>query len=82
MSCLIVFRSMTQAQNAANILLKSGISSAQIKPPVQLGRGSCAFGLIIGSQYLPVALRLLQKTAITPLGIFESTPSGWREVIL
>ena len=82
MSCLIVFHSMTHAQNAAAILRRSGISGTLVKPPVSLGRGSCAFGLVIGNQYLPVALRLLQKTSITPLGIFESAPSGWGEVIL
>lgn len=82
MSCLIVFRSMTQAHNAAAILRKNGISATLAKPPVSLGRGSCAFGLLIARQYLPGVLQLLAKTSLKPLGIFESTPSGWREVVL
>lgn len=82
MSCLIVFRSMTQAHNAAAILRKNGISTVLAKPPVSLGRGSCAFGLLIARQYLPGVLQLLAKTSLKPLGIFESTPSGWREVVL
>ena len=82
MSCLIVFRSMTQAHNAAAILRKNGISATPAKPPVSLGRGSCAFGLLIARQYLTGVLQLLAKTSLKPLGIFESTPSGWREVVL
>lgn len=82
MSCLIVFRSMTQAQNAAAILRKNGISASLAKPPVSLGRGSCAFGLVIPKHYLPSVLRLLEKTSLKALGIFESTASGWREAVL
>lgn len=82
MSCLIVFRSMTQAQSAAAILRKNGISAALGKPPVSLGRGSCAFGLMIPRQYLPGVLQLLARTSLTTLGIYESTPDRWREVVL
>ena len=82
MSCLIVFRSMTQAQNAAAILRKNGISATLVKPPVSLGRGSCAFGLAISGTYLPGVLQLLRKTSLKPLGIFENTANRWREVVL
>ena len=82
MSCLIVFRSMTQAQNAAAILRKNGISAVPVKPPVSLGRGSCAFGLVIPRNYLPGVLQLLAKTSLKPLGIFENTANRWREVVL
>ena len=82
MSCLIVFRSMTQAQNAAAILRKNGISAPLVKPPVSLGRGSCAFGLAISGTYLPGVLQLLRKTSLKPLGIFENTANRWREVLL
>ena len=82
MSCLIVFRSMTQAQNAAAILRKNGISATLAKPPVNLGRGSCAFGLVISGTYLPGVLQLGRKTSLKPLGIYENTSAGWREVVL
>ncbi len=82
MSCLIVFRSVTQAQSAAAILRKNSISSVQVKPPVELGRGSCAFGLVLPGKYLPQALALLQKTSLRPLGLFENTGERWREVVL
>ena len=73
---------MTQAQNAAAILRKNGISAPLAKPPVSLGRGSCAFGLMISGTYLPGVLQLLRKTSLNPLGIFENTATGWREVVL
>ncbi len=82
MSSLIVFRSVTQAQSAAAILRKNGLSSAQVKPPAELGRGSCAFGLVLPGRYLPQALALLQKTGLRPLGLFENTGDRWREVVL
>ena len=82
MSCLIVFHSLTHAQAANAVLQRGGLSAALVKPPVSLGRGSCAFGLLIARQYLPGVLQLLAKTSLKPLGIFESTPSGWREVVL
>ncbi len=82
MSCLIVFRSVTQAQSAAAILRKNGISSVQVKPPAELGRGSCAFGLVLPGKYLPQALALVQKTSLRPLGVYENTVDRWREVVL
>ncbi len=81
-SCLIVFRSVTQTQSAAAILRKNGISSVRVKPPVKLGRGSCAFGLVLPGKYLPQALSLVQKTSLRPLGIYENTVDRWREVVL
>ena len=82
MNCLIVFRSVTQAQSAAAILRKNGVSTVLVKPPVSLGRGSCAFGLLVSGNYLPGALQMLAKTSLRPLGLFENTTSGWREVVL
>ena len=81
-SCLIVFRSMTHAQNAAAILRRNGISAALVKPPVSLGRGSCAFGLVIRDEYLSASLHLMQKTSGRFVGVYEQCSGGWREVLL
>lgn len=83
MRCLIVFHSMTQAQNAGAILRRNGISGTMVKPPTSLGRGSCAYGLAVADSHLPAALRLLEKTNRKPLGIYEKGRDGcWREVLL
>lgn len=73
---------MTQAQSAAAILRKNGISAVLVKPPVSLGRGSCTFALVIPKQYLPGVLQMLRKTSLSALGIYESTADRWREVVL
>ena len=73
---------MTHAQSAAAILLRNGISSALVKPPVALGRGSCAYGLVLSSNYLPVALQYIGKTSCKVLGVYEQNNGCWREVLL
>ncbi len=82
MSCLIVFRSMTQAQNAAAVLCKNGVSAVMVKPPTSLGRGSCAHSVAVQPAYLAGSLQLLKKTSLSPLGLYEQTSDGWREVLL
>ncbi len=82
MSCLIVFRSVTQCRAAADILRKNGIAAVEVKPPLELGRGSCAFGLVIPGGRFPNAQGLLKKTNIRPLGLYENTGARWREVVL
>ena len=79
MSCLIVFCSLTQAQNAAAILRRNGISTVMVKPPTSLGRGSCAHGLLLPDRCLQEALQLLQKTSRKPLGIYCQEDGRWRE---
>ena len=82
MSCLIVFHSLTHAQIAADLLRRNGISAVLVKPPTTLGRGSCAYGLLLKDSVLPAALELLGKTNRKPLGIFQAAHGGWQEVRL
>ena len=80
MSCLIVFHSLTHAQAANAVLQRGGLSAALVKPPVSLGRGSCAHGLMISDQSLQAALGLLQKISRKPLGVYAHRDGAWREV--
>lgn len=80
MSCLIVFHSLTHAQTANAVLQRGGLSAALVKPPVSLGRGSCAHGLVISDRSLPAALGLLQKTSRKPLGVYTQQKGTWQEV--
>jgi hypothetical protein len=82
-SCLIVFCSLTQAQNAAAILRRNGISTVMVKPPTSLGRGSCAHGLLLESSCLQMAAELLKKISKKPIGIYEkSNDNIWKELLL
>lgn len=80
MSCLIVFHSLTHAQIAGAALQRGGLSAALVKPPVSLGRGSCAYGLMISDRSREAALALLAKTSRKPLGIYVGSNGAWQEV--
>ena len=83
MSCLIVFCSLTHAQNIAAILRRNGISVVMVKPPVSLGRGSCAHGLLMEYAHLPQTAELLRKTSMKPLGVYvKNADNIWKEVEL
>ena len=47
MSCLIVFRSMTQVQYAASVLRRKQIRVSITRPPLAAGKGSCSAALQI-----------------------------------
>ena len=81
-SCLIVFRSLTQAQTAAAAFSRGGIGAALTRPPVSLSQGSCAYGLKIREEYLPAAVQILKKNGLAVIGVWRQTPEGrWREVV-
>lgn len=83
MSCLIVFRSMTQAQRAASILIKRGISVRVIRPPLETGKGSCSAALQLAKQQLPLATSLISKLSFAPLAYYCVRADGTlQEVIL
>ena len=63
MSCLIVFRSITYAQNAQGLFAKNGILAIIIRPPLKLGKGSCSYALKLDGKHLKKACDLLLQTA-------------------
>lgn len=82
MSCLIVFRSLTQAQTAAAAFSRGGVAAQLTRPPVALSQGSCAYGLNIREEYLPAAVQILKKHQLAVIGVWRQTPDGrWREVV-
>ena len=82
MSCLILFRSLTQAQTAAAAFSRGGIGAALTRPPVSLSQGSCVYGLKIREEYLPAAVQSLKKNGLAVIGVWRQTPEGrWREVV-
>lgn len=83
MNCLIVFKSVTHAQSATQILRRSGISGSIIKPPVALGKGSCSHAVRIKESHLTRARRALNSLNMHVVGVFVEQPGGqYREVVL
>ena len=76
MSCLIVFRSLTQAQYAVSLLRNKQIYVVIVRPPLEVGRGSCSAALQISENDLFRAASLLNKLSFLPVGYYRSASNG------
>ncbi len=83
MSCLIVFKSITYAQNAQGLFGRNGILSDMVRPPLQLGKGSCSYGVKMNKTDLYRACQLMLQTHTKVAGMYVITPRGeYEEVTL
>ena len=76
MSCLIVFRSLTQAQYAVSLLRNKQIYVVIVRPPLEIGKGSCSAALQISENDLFRAASLLNKLSFQPVGYYRSASNG------
>ncbi len=76
MSCLIVFRTMTQAQRAASILSNQHLSVRIVRPPLEAGKGSCSAALRLPEQQLLSAKNLISKLSFQPLAYYQVLTDG------
>ena len=82
MNCLIVFRSMTLAQSAVQILKRNAITSTLIRPPAALGKGSCSYGVQVRELDLGRARKAISSLNLNILGVHQQLPGGrYREVL-
>lgn len=82
MGCLIVFRSVTEAQRAQRVLLRAGVTSVMTKPPLHLSGGSCAYALRVSYEQTPPALASLRRAGIRLQGVYIREDGLWREAVL
>lgn len=80
MGCLIVFRSVTYAQNAQNLLSRRRISAVLTRPPVGLAKGGCSYALRIRDGEMQKALQILVGSPVPYTGAFCAKGTGWQEV--
>ena len=76
MRYLIVFRSMTQAQRAAAILMHHHISVTITRPSLAAGKGSCSAALEIAETDLSAAKNWIEKTTLRPLAFYQIARDG------
>ena len=76
MYCLIVFRTMTQAQRVASILNSKSISVSLTKPPLEAGKGSCSTALKLPAHQLDFAAKLISKLSFAPIGYYQIVENG------
>ena len=80
MGCLIVFRSVTYAQNGLNHLNRNHIGAVLTRPPTGLGKNGCSYALKVGQQDLSRALEVLTRSGVPWSGAFCRSGSSWQEV--
>lgn len=64
--CLLIYKSMTSAQYAANILRTNGIATSMTKAPRDMVTTSCSYAVVCESQYLDFSLRILSQRNAYP----------------
>lgn len=74
--CLIMCRSLTNAQRAAQVLERAGITATVRRAPQSVSREGCAYCVKISAGHLTRALELLDRAAI-PIGkVYELAADG------
>ena len=74
MGCLIIFKSITYAQKACDMLSKCGIRAQLIRPPAHLGHGSCSYALKIPHANCDKLAGMLSGCGVS--GLYTLSPSG------
>ena len=74
MGCLIVFKSITHAQKAYQILSKRGILAQLIRAPTHLGQGSCGYALKVSREDCGKLSKML--SGCDAGGFYKLSPSG------
>lgn len=79
---LFTARSVTRAQRMAAILSRRGLRCGVFRAPTQLSQHGCTYAVRLERTHISVALELLSAEGLSPLGIYEKTDTGYREVLL
>ena len=80
MSCLILFKSITYAQNGNARLLKNGINSYLMRKPASLAGKSCGFALKINCSDIERAKKLLIENGIAFSSCWKLSSGKWYEI--
>ncbi len=76
MNCLILFKSITYAQNAAAHLKRAGINAYLLRTPVSLSGGGCGYSLKIKCKDTEAAKRTLEKNKVGYISVFRINGQG------
>lgn len=74
--CLFIYKSMTAAQYAANILRVNGISVSLTKAPRDMVTTSCSHAVVCESRYLDFSLKILSQRSAYPDRVLTDFSGG------
>ena len=80
MSCLILFKSITYAQNGNLRLNKNGVNSYLIRKPAAITGASCGYGLKVNCTDIERAKIILSKNAVTYMSVWRCKGNNWYEI--
>lgn len=80
MSCLILFKSITYAQNGNLRLNKNGVNSYLIRKPASITGASCGYGLKVNCTDIERAKIILSKNAVTYMSVWRCKGNNWYEI--
>ncbi|MBQ2865517.1 MAG: DUF3343 domain-containing protein [Clostridia bacterium] len=80
MSCLIIFKSITYAQNANRLLGRNGINSYLIRKPSAIIANSCGYALKINCPDIERAKVLMGKSGINYISCWRYKGNNWYEI--
>ncbi len=80
MSALILFRSLSRAQQGVRSLSLGGVPAQVMRAPRAVSERGCAFAAGMGEKWLDEALAVLSRAGVGHEGAFLSRPDGtWEE---
>ena len=80
MSCLILFKSITYAQNGLYRLSKEGITAYIVRKPSDLVGKSCGYGLKIKCDDIKRAKSILTSSGVLFTSFWQKHGTQWREI--
>ena len=80
MSCLILFKSITYAQNGLYRLSTAGITSYITRKPSDLVGKSCGYGLKIRCEDIQRAKVVLSSSGVAYSSCWQKQAAKWREI--
>lgn len=79
--CLLIARSVTQAQRMEKALARAGIRAGVFRTPMELTDShGCTYAVQIPQAALTESLTSIRGAGLNPVQIFLSGPDGYREV--
>ena len=77
MSCLILFKSITYAQNAISYLTSNGINAYLMRKPGKIPGNGCGYGLRVNCNNIDTIRIMLDNKGFGYLSIWKNNGSEW-----
>lgn len=81
LSYLILYPTLTRAQQASGVLSREGVKNSLIRAPRGLSGEGCTHALRLGQGTMPGALHLLEEVGLPPKRVYVTAGDGRYEEV-